>query len=165
MLLSRWLTSFALATALAVAAFAPAPARASDDLIRLVVDLGDVVIRSGQPYYRNGGYGYNDRLIVERDRYGRPIYYRYAPRAQYNRPPYGNAYGYHRNQGRYDGERYYSRRKCDSRGRCRVEYYNPRQDRRDDYYSARRYRDYDRNDGRDWDDERWNDRRWKDHDD
>jgi hypothetical protein len=154
MFLSRWLTSLSLATALVVAAFVPAPARASDDLIRLVVDLGDVVIRSGHPYYRHGGYGYNDRLIVERDRYGRPIYYRYAPRAQY-RPPYGHAYGYHRNHGRYD-DRYYSRRKCDSRGRCRVEYYDPRQDRRDDYYSYRRHRDHDR---------RWDDRRWKDRDD
>lgn len=159
MFLSRWLTSLALAAALVVAAFAPVPARASDDLIRLVVDLGDVVIRSGHPYYRHGGYGYNDRLIVERDRYGRPIYYRHAPRAQY-RPPYGNAYGNHRNHGRYDDDRYYSRRKCDSRGRCRVEYYDPRQDRRDDYYSYRRNRDYDRNHDR-----RWDDRRWKDHDD
>ncbi len=156
MFLSRWLTTFAMAIALAVAVFAPAPARASDDLIRLVVDLGDVVIRSGHPYYRHGGYGYNDRLIVERDRYGRPIYYRHAPRA-HHQPSYGNAYGYHRNHDRYDDGRYYSRRKCDSRGRCRVEYYDPRQDRRDNYYSYR-HRDHNRG----WDDRRWKD---KDHDD
>jgi hypothetical protein len=157
MFLSRWLTSFTLASALAigaVAAFAPASARANDDLIRLVVDLGDVVIRSGHPYYRHGGYGYNDRLIVERDRYGRPIYYRYAPREQY-RPPYGNAYGHRRNHDRYDDGRYYTRRKCDSRGRCRVEYYDPRQDRRDDYYSYRRHHN---DDHRGWDDRRWKDR-------
>lgn len=150
MFLSRWLTSFALATVLATAAFAPAPARASDDLIRVIVDLGDVVIRSGQPYYRHGGYGYRDRLIVERDRYGRPVYYRYVPRYS-DRPPYGNAYGYHRNYDRrYDAYNRYSRRVCDSRGRCRVEYYDPRYDRRsrDDDYGYRHRRD-------------WDDRRWK----
>jgi hypothetical protein len=152
--LSRWLTSSALTAALAVAAFAPAPAQANDDLIRLVVDLGDVVIRSGQPYYRHGGYGYDDRLIVERDRYGRPTYYRYAPR-HHSRPPYGNAYGYHRNHNRYDDRRYerYTRRVCDSRGRCRVEYYDPRYDRHSSHdYGYRRHSDRDR-------------RYWKDRDD
>ncbi|MCC7249257.1 MAG: hypothetical protein IT473_11610 [Lysobacter sp.] len=127
MSLFRWLTTPALATALAVAAFAPAPASARDDLIRVVVDLGDVVIRAGHPYYRHGGYGYDDRLIVDRDRYGRPIYYRYVPRAAQYRPPYGNAYGY----SRYGDDRY-TRRVCDSRGRCRVQYYDPRYDRYDD---------------------------------
>ncbi len=154
MSLSRWLTTSALATALAiVAAFAPAPASARDDLIRVVVDLGDVVIRSGHPYYRHGGYGYDDRLFVERDRYGRPIYYRHVPRG-YDRPPYGNAYGYRRHD-RYDYRNdHYSRRICDHRGRCRVEYYDPRYSRYDDDHHHRdRY------------DRRWDDRRWKDRDD
>jgi hypothetical protein len=149
MSLTRWLTSSTLAAALATgAAFAPAPAQANDDLIRVIVDVADVVFRSGQPYYRHGGYGYNDRLIVQRDRYGRPIYYRYAPR-DYDRygPPYGNAYGYHRNHHRH-GDRYDNRsqrRICDKRGRCRVEYYDPRYDRRDDYYGHYRHdRDWDR---------------------
>ncbi len=153
MSLFRWLTTPALATALAIGAFAPAPASARDDLIRVIVDLGDVVIRAGHPYYRNGGYGYDDRLIVDRDRYGRPIYYRYVPRSQY-RPPYGNAYGYSR-YGNDDNR--YTRRVCDSRGRCRVQYYDPRYDRYDDdrYGDNRRGRHHDdRYDDRygDWDD-------------
>lgn len=155
MSLFRWLTTPALATALAVAAFAPSPASARDDLIRVIVDLGDVVIRAGHPYYRYGnGYGYDDRLIVERDRYGRPIYYRYVPRAQY-RPPYGNAYGHYR----YDNR--YTRRICDSRGRCRVQYYDPRYDRYDDddrYRYSRRGRHYDDRDD-------WRNDDWRDHDD
>jgi hypothetical protein len=150
MSLSRWLTSSAVAATLAVAALAPNHTQASDDLIRVVVDLGDVVIRSGHPYYRHGGYGYNDRLIVDRDRYGRPIYYRYVPRG-YDRSPYGNAYGYHRNRGHRDYDRH-SRRVCDSRGRCRVEYYDPRYDRYGYGYGDNDHyrRDY-----------RWDDRRWK----
>ncbi len=157
MSLSRWLTTSALATVLAIAAaFAPAPASARDDLIRIIVDLGDVVIRSGHPYYRHGGYGYDDRLLVERDRYGRPIYYRYVPRS-YDRPPYGNAYGY-RHHDRYDyrNDRY-ARRTCDRYGRCWVEYYDPRYSRHDDDRHHSRH-------GR-RDDRRWDDRRWKDRDD
>jgi len=139
--LARWLAPAALAATLAAGAALPAPAQAAGPSVRLIVDLGDVVFRNGQPYYRYGNYGYDDRLIVERDYRGRPVYYRYAP--QYNRdygPPYGNAYGYHRNR---DGR--YSRRVCDNRGRCRVEYYDPRHDRSYGY----RDRDHDRDDRRD----------------
>lgn len=147
--LARWLAPAALAATLAAGAALPAPAQAAGPSVRLIVDLGDVVFRNGQPYYRYGNYGYDDRLIVERDYRGRPVYYRYAP--QYDRdygPPYGNAYGYHRNR---DGR--YSRRICDNRGRCRVEYYDPRADRRygDRYGYRDRYddRDHDRDDRRD----------------
>ncbi len=132
--LARWLAPAALAATLAAGAALPAPAQAAGPSIRLVVDLGDVVFRNGQPYYRYGNYGYDDRLIVERDYRGRPVYYRHAP--QYDNrygPPYGNAYGYHRDR---DGR--YSRRICDNRGRCRVEYYDPRHDRRyGDRYDGR----------------------------
>ncbi len=157
--LARWLAPAALAATLAAGAALPAPAQAAGPSVRLIVDLGDVVFRNGQPYYRYGNYGYDDRLIVERDYRGRPVYYRYAP--QYNRdygPPYGNAYGYHRNR---DGR--YSRRVCDNRGRCRVEYYDPRHDRRygDRYGYRDRYedRDHDRDDRRDRRDRhgRWRD--------
>lgn len=160
-LATRWLGSTALAAALALTAFAaPAPAVAAEPKLRVIVDLGDVIFRNGHPYYRHGSYGYDDRLIVERDRRGRPIYYRYAPRDYRDGPPYGNAWGYHRNRDLRE------RRICDSRGRCRVEYYDPRYDRRDDRrYDDRYYSRYDRR----WDDRRryHDDRRdWKhEHDD
>lgn len=136
--LARWFAPVAIAAALGAGATFSAPARADDDLVRVIVDIADVVIRSGHPYYRHGGYGYQDRLIVSRDRYGRPVYYRMVPRdaGRYG-PPYGNAYGY-RDHPRYDR---YQRTRCDSRGRCRVEYYDPRQDRRryDDRYDRHDY--------------------------
>jgi len=33
--------------------------------------VADVVMRGNTPYYRNGDYGYDDRLIAQRDQYGR----------------------------------------------------------------------------------------------
>lgn len=157
--LARWFAPVALATALGAGALFPAPARADDDLVRVIVDVADIVYRSGHPYYRYGDYGRDDRLIVGRDQRGRQVYYRYVPR-QYG-PPYGNAYGYRRNHDndyyrRYgyvrDGSGRYSRRICDSRGRCEVEYYDPRYDNRDYGYEGRRDRD------RYWDGRRWRDR-------
>lgn len=155
--LTRWLAPAALIAALGAGALFPAAARADDDLARVIVDVADIVFRSGQPYYRHGDYGYNDRLIVERDYRGRPVYYRnvYRDSGRYNTPPYGNAYGYDRNRGSdyysrngfvRDPYGRYSRQRCDSRGRCKVEYYDPRYDRsygyRDDYRHHR---------NRDWD--------------
>ncbi|WP_410971339.1 hypothetical protein, partial [Salmonella sp. SAL04269] len=77
-----------------------------DELVRVLVDVADVIFRGGVPYYRYGDYGRDDRLIVVHDRYGRPLYYRYADRYRdrdyrYDRyrddrrygPPYGRAYG------------------------------------------------------------------------
>jgi hypothetical protein len=151
--LARWLAHIALAAALGAGALLPAPARADDDLVRVIVDVADIVFRSGQPYYRYGDYGDDDRLIVSRDYRGRPVYYRYAPRGiDRSGPPYGNAYGYRRNHGDDDYSRNgfvrdpygrYSRQRCDSRGRCKVEYYDPRYDR--NYgYNDRHHRDRDR---------------------
>lgn len=159
MTLARWLAPVALAAALGAGALFPAPAHAGEPSVRVIVDLGDVVFRNGYPYYRHGGYGYDDRLIVERDRRGRPVYYRYLPRDAYRHgPPYGNAYGYHRNRHGFVRDPYgrYSRERCDSRGRCRVEYYDPRYDQRNDYgYGYGRHRDRDRY----WDGRRWRDRK------
>lgn len=162
--LARWLAPVALAAALGAGALLPAPARADDSLIRVIVDVADIVYRSGHPYYRHGNYGYDDRLTVSRDYRGRPVYYRYAPRNGYrDTPPYGNAYGYRRNYGndQYSHNGFvrdpygrYSRQRCDSRGRCRVEYYDPRYDRND------RDRDYGYNDHH----YRGRDRRWHDDD-
>ena len=145
-ILSRWLAPAVLAASLGIGALAPAPAQANDDdLVRVRVDLADVVIRGGHPYYRHGDYGYDDRLIVHRDRYGRPVYYRMVPR--YDR----GGYGYdHRNA------------RCNRNGKCRIEYYDPRYDRQRHYgYDRTRYWD-----GRRWryddDRHRHRDRRWDD---
>ncbi|QSX79542.1 hypothetical protein [Agrilutibacter solisilvae] len=176
--LLRWLASAALAAGLGMAAMTPAPAHAQDgyQLARVVVDVADVIFRGGYPYYRYGnGYGYDDRLIVARDRYGRPVYYRQVARDYRGGPPYGNAYGYHRNRSGYNNgynygygngysNRYsnqYSQRRvtCDRAGRCVTRYYDPRYDRRynsgygDRYYSDR-YDRYDRAE-RYWDGYRW----------
>ena len=152
-ILSRWLAPAVLAAGLGFGAMVPAPAQAQDDLIRVLVDVADVVLRGGQPYYRHGNYGYDDRLVATRDRYGRLVYYRMVPR--YARP-YGNAYGYDRHPAARDV-------KCNKHGKCKVTYYDARYDRRDDdhrYYRSRydRYDNYGRYDRR-WDARR---QRWDD---
>lgn len=157
--MTRWIAPAILAAGLGFGAMAaPAPVQAQDNLTRVLVDIADVVLRGGQPYYRHGDYGYDDRLIVVRDRYGRPTYYRRVPAHEgYNRsrsgPPYGVAHGYYRhgpgsrmvNQGRNV--------RCDRNGNCRVEYYDPRYDR-DAYRYSRHDRRHDRRDRRGWD---WDD--------
>ena len=157
---TRWLASTALAAGLGMAmlaAPAPAQAQSSDDIARVIVDVADVIFRGGHPYYRYGDYGYNDRLFVERDRYGRPIYYRTVTRSG---PPYGKAHGY------WKKHRQASRMTCDRYGRCVTRYYDPRYDRR--YYDNRYYsydRDrYDRYDRYDRDGRYWDGRRWRDDD-
>ncbi|NYZ62144.1 hypothetical protein [Luteimonas deserti] len=124
-MLTRWMWPAVLATGLGTAAMLPAPAQANDDLVRVIVDVADVMMRGSTPYYRHGGY--DDRLQVSYDRYGRPVYYRSVPRHHNNYrpgpPPHARAYGY-RNDNRH------RQTKCDSRGRCTVQYYDPRQDRR-----------------------------------
>ena len=85
-MLSRWLAPAVMAVGLGFAAMVPAPARAQDDtLTRVLVDVADVVLRGGQPYYRSGNYRDDDRLIVSRDRYGRPVYYRVSVAAAWVR--------------------------------------------------------------------------------
>jgi hypothetical protein len=158
-ILSRWFAPAALAVGLGFAAVTPAPAHAQDDtLTRVLVDIADVVLRGGQPYYRYGNYGENDRLVAQRDRYGRVVYYRTVPRydnTYRSGPPYGNAYGYYRNgAGNRDV-------KCNKHGKCKVTYYDPRYDRSgydgrgayDRYYNTGDYR-YSGAD-RYWDGRRW----------
>lgn len=154
---TRWLATTALAAGLGMATLAApmsAQARDGDDLVRVIVDVADVIYHGGYPYYRHGNYGYDDRLIVQRDRYGRPIYYRTVVRSG---PPYGKAHGYWKKHARTN------RVECDRHGRCVTRYYDPRYDRHYDnrYYSYDRngydrYYRYDR-DGRYWDDRRWRD--------
>ena len=144
--LTRWMAPAVLAAGFGMGAMAlPQQAHARDALTRVLVDVSDVILRGGQPYYRHGNYGPDDRLIVQRDRYGRPVYYRTMHRAG---PPYGNAYGYYRNgAGSRDNVR------CNSRGKCTVTYYDPRRDR-DGYRGYRRDGRY----GYYGDDRRWRDR-------
>ncbi|GAB3379539.1 hypothetical protein [Lysobacter fragariae] len=170
-ILSRWIAPAVLAVGFGTVALAPAPVRAqsSDDLVRVIVDVADVIYHGGQPYYRYGygDYGYNDRLIVSRDRYGRPVYYRQVPRYSYDDsyrmgPPYGHAYGYRRNH----QAALRTRVVCDRHGRCVTRYYDPRRDDRyGDGYGRydNRYYSYDRRD-RHYDDDR-DHRRWRDRDD
>ena len=157
-ILTRWLAPAALAVGLGFGAMTPAPAQAQDTLTRVLVDVADVVLRGGQPYYRYGDYGYDDRLIAQRDRYGRVVYYRTVPRYGDNYrsgPPYGNAYGYYGNAANRGA-------KCNKHGKCKATYYDARYDRSgyddrvayDRYYNTRDYRDnryY-------WDGRRWRDR-------
>jgi hypothetical protein len=162
---TRWLASTALAAGLGMAALAtpvPAQAQSGDDLARVIVDVADVVFQGGYPYYRYGDYGYDDRLLVERDRYGRPAYYRTVDRDYRNGPPYGKAHGYWKKHAKA------SRMECDRHGRCVTRYYDPRYDRRYDNryygYDRDRYGRYGRYDRDDRDDRYWDGYRWRDRD-
>ncbi|GAB2626286.1 hypothetical protein [Novilysobacter erysipheiresistens] len=149
-LLSRLLAPVVFAAGLGMAALSPMPAQAQsgDDLVRVLVDVADVMFRSGAPYYRHGNYGHDDRLIVVRDRYGRPVYYRQVRRGH-------DGYDRHRNYGQYRSQQVRSR-KCNKHGKCKVTYYDPRHDRD-------RYSHYDRHDRNDR--YRWQARQWRDRDD
>ncbi|WP_058833749.1 hypothetical protein [Luteimonas abyssi] len=133
-LLVRWFAPVALAAGLGgTAAFAPATAHADDELVRVIVDAADVILRGGDPYYRDGRHGYSDRLVVERDRHGRPVYYRNVARSgnghhRHRRsgpPAHAPAHGYRASYGHRDR----GATRCDKRGRCTVQYYDPRFDR------------------------------------
>ncbi len=149
--LSRWLAPAALAVGLGFGALLPSQAQSQDALVRVLVDVADVVFRGSTPYYRQGDYSQDDRLVVQRDRYGRPVYYRSVPRDQYYRSnDYGNGYGrnaYNNGRDHNDSTR---RMKCNKHGKCKVEYYDPRYDRDGRDNQAR----YDRN-GRYWDGRQW----------
>lgn len=114
--MSRWLAPAVMAVGIASSAGFPAHARDDDAFIRVLVDVADVVLRGGAPYYRHGSFGHDDRLVVDHDRHGRPVYYRQVP------PHY------------FAGDRYYDddyRRevRCNSHGKCKLTYYDPRYDR------------------------------------
>ena len=156
--LSKFIAPAVFAAGFAFTALLPTPARAQDDVTRVIVDVADVVLRGGQPYYRHGHYRDQDRLIVARDRYGRPIYYRVVDRRwnddhrrddrhRYSyRPYYPPVYGYG------DGyDRTARRVKCNKHGNCTVSYYDPQYDRRGAYDRGH----HDRAPVRYWDGYRW----------
>lgn len=139
---SRWLAPSVLAIAMGFGFAMPAAPAQAQDLGRVLVDIADVVFQSGVPYYRYGNYNASDRLVVQTDRYGRPVYYRYAPPAYQGRQgqPYGNAYGYWNNgRDNRDRDRDVS---CNKHGKCKVTYYDRR---------------YDHDGHRWWDGHRWHD--------
>jgi|GEM_PF-930463 len=129
--LTRWILPAVLAAGMTAAAFVPASAHAQsgDDLVRVIVDVADVVLRGNQPYYRGN---YNDRLLVSYDPRGRPTYYRMSPRrydARHNVVHYRSPPPRHVPAHRWNGPQQVRRETCDRRGRCTVQYYDPRQDR------------------------------------
>ena len=108
-ILTRWLAPAVFAAGLGLGALTPATAQARDDeLVRVLVNVADVVINGGYPYFRYGPhYGYDNRLVVVYDRYRRPTYYRYVPRRVYVAAPPPRVYyrsppAYHRPAGYYD---------------------------------------------------------------
>lgn len=109
--LSRWAVPVVLAAGLGFAAMTPAPVHAQDNLTRVLVNLADVVFNNGTPYYRYGDYSNNDRLVVGRDAYGRPVYYRQTPYNGYDQGSYNQGGSYDR----------YGRRIYDQYGR-RIDY-------------------------------------------
>ena len=136
--LSRWMAPAVLAAGLSFGAAVPAHAQ-DNTWTRVLVDAADVALRGGQPYYRYGDYRDADRLVVVRDRYGRPVYYRLVrvDRGRVTYPYYGNAY--YRDPDYANTAR---RVTCSHSGNCTVTYYDPRYDNRG---YATRY------DGRRWD--------------
>ena len=148
--LSRWLAPVVLAAGFGGMAMMPAPAHAQsgDDLVRVLVDVADVMFRSGTPYYRHGNYDRGDRLIVVNDRYGRPVYYRQVRRGHDDR------HDRYRNYGQYRSSQVRRDVKCNKHGKCKAKYYDPRYDR--DRYN--RYDRHDRNDRYRWEARRYRDR-------
>ena len=110
---TTWMRGALLAAALAGAAtlLPSQKAEAADVQVRVLVDVADLIFRSGRPYYYDDGY-YRP-VVVEYDHWHRPVYYRYAPRPvvvyrppprHYHAPPhYRVSYrDYDRYDGRYD---------------------------------------------------------------
>lgn len=148
--LSRWIAPAVLAAACGLAALMPSTAQAQGgpELARVIVDVADVIFRGSHPYYRHGDYGHRDRIIVVRDRYGRPTYYRQVPRQSRYRPgprPYYRPTYPHRPA--------FREARCNPRGKCKVIYYDGDHDRRYDgrgWDDRRRYSHHDRRDRGDY---------------
>jgi hypothetical protein len=152
--LSKYIAPAVFAAGFAFTALLPTPARAQDDVTRVIVDVADVVLLSGQPYYRYGNYRDQDRLVVVRDRYGRPVYYRVVDR-RWNDDHGRYAYRPYRPPVyRDDYDRTARRVKCNKHGNCTVSYYDPQYDRRGGGGYGRDHRDH-RAPVRYWDGYRW----------
>jgi hypothetical protein len=158
--LSSWLAPGVLAAGLGFGAAIPVPAVAEDDLLHVLVHVADVIVHGGHHYYRYGGYGYGDRLVVRYDPYGHAVYYRTVPRYQ-GGYYYGGYYGYRGGPHvYYHGDAVPRSAKCNKHGKCKVTYYDRGgyyDDRvvYDRYYSTHDYRSRRVGDVRYWDGRRW----------
>lgn len=128
---SCWLVAATFAAGLgAVASVAPAHAQddtlAQDDGVRVLLDVAGLVVLD-----RTGDHDDDDRPAVRRDRYGRPIYFRYIP-VDRHRPPrslYGTARDDHRDRARTWSNDTGRNAECDGRDNCETHF---RVDRSDD---------------------------------
>ena len=68
----------AMLLSLGVASLMPMRAQAADVQVRVLVDLADLIFRSGNPYYYE--HGHYHPVVVEYDRWQRPVYYRHVSR-------------------------------------------------------------------------------------
>ncbi len=68
----------AMLLSLGIVLLLPARAQAADVQVRVLVDVADLIFRSGNPYYYDRGHYHP--VVVEYDQWRRPVYYRYAPR-------------------------------------------------------------------------------------
>ena len=124
--LSRWGATAALVAACAAGAGMAVPAHAQDvALVRVRVDADDVVLRNGQAYYLDARGGRYERVSIDRDRNGLPVYYRVV-----RRPRYDAWYGWPSATFDDDYRPPARRVDCSSSGNCTVKYYDPRYDRR-----------------------------------
>ncbi|KAF1694596.1 hypothetical protein [Pseudoxanthomonas koreensis] len=115
----NWMRGALFATALTGAAtLLPAPrAHAADVQVRVLVDVADLIFRSGRPYYYESGY-YRP-VVVEYDHWHRPVYYRYAPRpvVVYHRPAPPRHYHAPKYRVSYNDYRYDDRKHHDHHGK------------------------------------------------
>ncbi|KAF1687377.1 hypothetical protein B1992_05240 [Pseudoxanthomonas broegbernensis] len=78
---SAWMFAALLSLSLgagAAAAVVPLRAEATDVQVRVLVDVADLIFRSGHPYYYERGY--YQPVVIEYDPWRRPVYYRYVAR-------------------------------------------------------------------------------------
>lgn len=142
---ASWMRGALLAVALGgAAATMPAPAQAADVQVRVLVDVADLIFRSGRPYYYDEGY--YQPVVVEYDRWRRPVYYRYGPPPRvvyrpapryYAPPPPRHYYApapHYRASYRYDDGRRYDR------------------DDRHHHHGKKKGHGHDKHRGRGWDD-------------
>lgn len=147
---AAWMRGALLAAALAGAAtLLPArQAQAADVQVRVLVDVADLIFRSGRPYYYDQGY--YQPVVVEYDRWRRPVYYRYGPPPRpvvvYRQAPpryYAPPRHYHapppHYRVSYDDRRGYDRRDYD-------------RDRHDHHGKGKKGHGHDKHRGRGWDD-------------
>lgn len=136
-----WLAPVVLAIGVGFAALSP-QVQAQDSLTRVLVNVADVVMRGGVPYYRYGNNGYGDRLAVQHDHNGHPTYYRTvnsnAGHHDDDNGAYGNSYSgninSYGNTGYYGNNGYYGSNGYPPYGNANGYYGNPPHGNANGYY-------------------------------